>query len=78
MEKCSLCGSYEERLVGFRTETDYDTGSYIPRNNICRSCSNAIAYRNQWYKEFVNFFNSHPGRLKALEAIHEEDILSMN
>ena len=73
---CTLCGKYIQLFTTVRValEISYETGMATERRNICPDCSKEIVKRNQWYGEFVNFFNSHPGRLEALELIHESEL----
>ncbi len=78
MAYCSYCGSEIPlfRTVRTCTEICYETGLTVEHRNICVPCNKAIMQRNSWYKDFVNFFSKYPGKLEALELIHEKDLMS--
>jgi len=73
---CTHCGNGIKLFstVKVALEIDYGTGLYISHRNICQICDREIAKKNDMYRDFVQYFSEHPGKLEALEAIHEREL----
>jgi len=76
---CTHCGNGTNFFSNVKValEINYETGLYITHHNICSTCDREIARKNDMYRDFVEYFNSHPGKLERLEAIHMEELSAL-